>query len=152
MYRILHDSFEANPQNATIIVDKYGICCFMDEAQCVSIHPRPDYLTCKRMLQSVFLRISVWVLGISAFICNAIAHYVRTHRRQGNKVQTLLISHLALSDLLMGVNMLILASADAYYGEYFHPMLIYGGKDLPVKWQDFYQSFQAKDLCFYCLN
>ena len=119
MYNVALDSFKTNPPNATIIVDKYATCCFMDEAQCVSMKPHPEYLTCKRMLQDVFLRISVWVLGLSAFICNGIAYYVRSGKKQGNKVQTLLISHLALSDLLMGVNMLILASADVYYGEFF---------------------------------
>ena len=119
MYKVSLDSFKTNPPNANIIVDKYATCCFMDEAQCVSLKPRPEYLTCKRMLQDVILRISVWVLGLSAFICNGIAYYVRSGKKQGNKVQTLLISHLALSDLLMGVNMLILASADVYYGEFF---------------------------------
>ena len=33
-------------------------------------------------------------------------------KRKANKAQTLLISNLALSDLLMGVNMLILAATD----------------------------------------
>ena len=149
MYRILHDSFEANPQNATIIVDKFATCCFMDEAQCVSIHPRPDYLTCKRMLQDVFLRISVWVLGLSAFICNTIAHYVRTHKRQGNKVQTLLISHLALSDLLMGVNMLILASADAYYGEYFPSYAHVWRQGFACKLAGFLSIFSSKGSVFF---
>ena len=36
-----------------------------------------------------------------------------------NKVQAVLLSNLALSDLLMGIYMLIIASADVYYGEYF---------------------------------
>ena len=36
-----------------------------------------------------------------------------------NKVQGILLSNLALSDLLMGIYMIIIASADAYYGEYF---------------------------------
>ena len=117
--KVKYDSFK-NPQNAIVIVDKYATCCFMDDAQCASLNPRPEYLTCNRMLQNVFLRISVWIFGLSAFICNGIAYFIRTRKRQGsNKVQTLLISHLALSDLLMGVNMLILAVADAYYGGYF---------------------------------
>ena len=105
--------------NSTIIVDKYTTCCFMNEEKCVSETPRSEYLTCNRMLRDVVLRISVWVLGLSAFICNIIAYCVRSRKRQANKVQTLLISHLALSDLLMGINMLILAIADVYYGQYF---------------------------------
>ena len=119
MYNVRHSSFKTNPPNTTIIVDKYATCCFMDKTQCVSLQPRPEYLTCKKMLQDVLLRISVWVLGLSALICNGIAYYDRSNKRKADKVQTLLISNLALSDLLMGINMLILASADVYYGEYF---------------------------------
>ena len=118
MYKITPHSF-TSMTNSTILVDKYATCCFLNEEKCISIAPRPEYLTCKRMLRDVFLRISVWVLGLSAFICNVIAYCVRSRKRKANKVQTLLISHLALSDLLMGVNMLILAIADVYYGQYF---------------------------------
>ena len=118
MYKITPHSF-TSMTNSTILVDKYATCCFLNEEKCISIAPRPEYLTWKRMLRDVFLRISVWVLGLSAFICNVIAYCVRSRKRKANKVQTLLISHLALSDLLMGVNMLILAIADVYYGQYF---------------------------------
>ena len=118
MYKVTPHSF-ANLKNSTIIVDKYATCCLSNKEKCISMKPRPQYLTCKRMLRDIVLRISVWVLGLSAFICNIIAYCVRSRKRQANKVQTLLISHLALSDLLMGVNMLILAIADVYYGQYF---------------------------------
>ena len=134
-----YDSFKT-PQNAIFLVDKYATCCFMSETQCVSINSRPEYLTCNRMLRNVFLRISVWILGLSAFICNGIAFYTRISTRGGKrqvndsyKVQTLLISHLALSDLLMGINMLLLASADVYYGGYF-----------PSYAQEWRQSFACK--------
>ena len=119
LYKVTSHSF-INLTNSTIIVDKYATCCFLNEAKCISIKPRPEYLTCNRMLGDVVLRISVWVLGLSAFICNIIAFCVRSRKQQAKiKVQTLLISYLALSDLLMGVNMLILAIADVYYGQYF---------------------------------
>ena len=118
MHGVTSHSFKS-ARNASIIVDKYSTCCFINKGQCVSVEPRSEYLTCSRMLQNVFLRLSVWILGISAFVCNVIAYCVRYRRKQGNKVQTLLISHLALSDLLMGVNMLLLAVGDVYYGEYF---------------------------------
>ena len=135
MYEVTHDSFKT-PQNAIFLVDKYATCCFMSEAKCVSVNPRPEYLTCNRMLRDVFLRISVWVLGFFALISNGIAFYIRLGQRQVNdshKVQTLLISNLALSDLLMGVNMLLLASADVYYGGYF-----------PSYAQEWRQSFACK--------
>ena len=119
MYEVTPHSF-TSLTNSTIIVDKYATCCFLNEGKCVSMKPRTEYLTCSRMLQDVVLRISVWILGLSAFIFNIIAYCVRSRKQQAKiKVQTLLISHLALSDLLMGVNMIILAIADVYYGQYF---------------------------------
>ena len=101
MHDVTSHSFKGT-RNSTIIVDKYATCCFIHKDQCVSVEPRSEYLTCSRLLQNVFLRISVWLLGISAFICNIIAYCVRSRRKQGKKVQTLLISHLAISDLLHG--------------------------------------------------
>ena len=149
MYKVTYDSFKTNPQNATIIVDKYATCCFMNEAQCVSLKPRPEYLTCKRMLQDVFLRISVWVLGLSAFLCNGIAYYVRSKKRKANKVQTLFISNLALSDLLMGVNMLVLAAADVYYREYFPSYAREWRLGFTCKLAGFLSIFSSEGSVFY---
>ena len=149
MYKMSYDSFKTSPQNATIIVDKYATCCFIDKAQCVSITPRPEYLTCKRMLQDVFLRISLWILGLSAFICNGIAFYVRRHKQEADKVQSLLISHLALSDLLMGVNMLILASADVYYGEYFPSYAHVWRQGFACKLSGFLSIFSSEGSVFF---
>ena len=148
MSKVTYDSF-TEPQNAKIVVDKYATCCFMDEAQCVALKPRPEYLTCNRMLRDVFLRISVWILGISAFICNGIAFFVRSRKRQANKVQTLFITNLALSDLLMGVNMLILASADVYYGEYLPSQVHLWRHGFPCKLAGFLSIFSSEGSVFF---
>ena len=147
MHKVTSSSFKGT-RNSTIIVDKYATCCFIHKDQCISVEPRSEYLTCSRMLQNVFLRISVWILGISAFICNLIAYCARSHRKQGNKVQTLLISHLALSDLLMGVNMLLLAIGDVYYGEYFPSYSHSWRHGFVANLQGFYPSCRVKGLCF----
>ena len=121
--KMLHttaDSFNGS-QNLSILVDTFATCCFVhkNEPKCISQEPQPEYLTCKRMLQNVFLRISVFVLGLSAIVCNVFAIYARISNRQTNKVQTLLITQLSLSDLIMGISMLLLAFGDVYYAEYF---------------------------------
>ena len=148
MSKVTYDSF-TDPENAAIIVDKYATCCFMDVAQCVSVDPRPEYLTCNRMLRDVLLRISVWIFGLSAFICNGIAFFVRSRKRQANKVQDILISHLALSDLLMGVNMLILASADAYYGGYFPSHVDMWRQGFPCKLAGFLSILSSEGSVFF---
>ena len=80
---------------------------------------KPVYLTCKRMLDGSLLQVSMWTLGLFAIVCNGVAFCLRYSDTNSNKVQTLLILHLALSDFLMGVSMIILAAADAYYSDYF---------------------------------
>ena len=148
MYKVASHSF-SSLTNSTIIVDKYATCCFMTEEKCIAMKPRTEYLTCNRMLRDVVLRISVWVLGLSAFICNIIAYCVRSRKRQANKVQTLLISHLALSDLLMGVNMLILAIADVYYGQYFPSYAHTWRQGVACKLSGFLSIFSSEGSVFF---
>ena len=84
---------------------------------CVSKNPKPAYLTCKRMLPEMMLRVSMWCLGVSAVLFNSFAFYTR---RKGDVfVQNILISHLAMSDFLMGINMIFLAASDVYFGDFF---------------------------------
>ncbi|XP_072051453.1 uncharacterized protein [Amphiura filiformis] len=120
LYKITRKSFEIlNISTAVVLVDKYSSCCFIADAKCISQEPRPEYLTCNRMLPYVPTTVFMWFIGLFALICNGIACYFRSQKRQANKVQTLFILNLSLSDLLMGINMLILVIADAYYEEFF---------------------------------
>ncbi|XP_072043382.1 uncharacterized protein [Amphiura filiformis] len=115
MLKITHQSLNNFSNSTVILVDQYSPCCFLEDAQCISQEPRPEYLTCNRMLPDVSIRVSIWIIGLFALTCNGIAYYLRSHKKQANKVQSLLISQLSLSDFLMGINMLILAIADLYY-------------------------------------
>ena len=71
------------------------------------------------MLDKFLLRMSMWVLGLSALLFNLLVFCFRCVEKDGGKVQKFLISNLSLSDLLMGVSMVLLAGADAYFGVYF---------------------------------
>ncbi|XP_072023460.1 uncharacterized protein [Amphiura filiformis] len=116
LFLVQTDSF-LGVETTNVLVDEFATCCFMNEHSCVSKNPRPAYLTCKRMLPEVTLRISMWCLGISAVLFNGFAFYTR---RKGDMfVQNILISHLAISDFLMGINMIFLAAADFYFGDFF---------------------------------
>ena len=65
----------------------------------------------------------MWILGVSAVFGNLLVIVFRIRENPPNDSldkQRLLIASLAVSDFLMGVYMLIIASADIYYGdEYF---------------------------------
>ena len=117
--RFVREDFFERLKESTILVDESSTCCFTANANCISESPRLVYLTCKRMLDGSLLQISMWTLGFFAIICNAVVFVLRCLETRSIRVQTLLILSLALSDFLMGVNMIILAAADAYYQDYF---------------------------------
>ena len=104
----------------TFIVDHYSACCFMaGKVTCISVNFRSDYLTCKRMLRSVMLRLTMWLVGLVAVTFNVGVIFSRLFIGMKNTLQSVLILNLALSDLLMGIDMLILSSADFYYHNLF---------------------------------
>ncbi len=70
-------------------------------------------------MQNPFLRICMWALGVSAVVGNFFVVVWRLREKPektGQYVQSFLVMNLAMSDCLMGIYMLILASVDLYYG------------------------------------
>ena len=84
--------------------------------------PEPDqFSSCEDLIRIPTLRIFMWILGISALLGNT---YVIIRRllpeskgriQQVTKVQNIMVGHLAVADSLMGVYMMIIASADVFY-------------------------------------
>ena len=76
-------------------------------------------------MQNNVLRVCMWILGFSALVGNLAAILWRLNEKPAKRsvthsVQNFMIGNLAVSDFLMGLYMVILASVDAYYGkEYF---------------------------------
>ena len=73
-------------------------------------------------MQKTILRASMWILGISALIGNAYVIVVRAKEKTSSPTQAkqaFLVGNLAVSDCLMGVYMVILASVDLYYGDQY---------------------------------
>ena len=74
-------------------------------------------------MQNLVLRVSMWILGISALLGNGMVMVLRVREKTKSPIQakqSFLVTNLAASDCLMGLYMLVLASADIYYGdEYF---------------------------------
>ena len=102
------------------LVDHYSACCFMGgNVTCVSLNVRSDYLTCKRMLPSIMLRLTMWLIGLAAVIFNFSVICSRLFLGMKNTLQSVLVLNLAISDFLMGIDMLILSSTDFYYHDFF---------------------------------
>ena len=61
----------------------------------------------------------MWLIGLNAIGGNIFVLSRRQKTTSKNKIQTFLLRNLAMADLLIGVYMLLIASADIYFGEYF---------------------------------
>ncbi|XP_072016937.1 follicle-stimulating hormone receptor-like [Amphiura filiformis] len=111
-----------------LYADDRFLCCFFGDTldKCVILEQQPPLFMCGSLMQNVFLRVFMWILGISAIIGNLFVVAVRVRERPTTKnarsiivqaKQSFLIGNLAVSDCLMGIYMLILAFVDLYYGE-----------------------------------
>ncbi|XP_072039712.1 G-protein coupled receptor GRL101-like [Amphiura filiformis] len=70
------------------------------------------------------LRVLMWILGLSALVGNIFVIVWRfraqhSTQKKKNKVESILVSNLAIADCLMGIYMLVIASADLYYRDVY---------------------------------
>ena len=103
--------------------DHYLFCCLVRELNTVrTCLPEPDeFSSCEDLIRNRPLRVSMWILGLSALLGNLFVIFwrVRPQQGKGNKssvsIQSILVLNLAIADGLMGVYMLTIASADMFY-------------------------------------
>ena len=116
LYSLKTESFSWFNKSTVVMVDNEAACCFLPTVNCSATIPRSQFLTCGRLLPNQIQRVSMWILGLFALLSNLGALFYK-YRNKGkeNKVQLLLISNLAISDMIMGVYMIIISSADLYY-------------------------------------
>ena len=118
--RIKKDSFERLSKGVVIYVDEYATCCFIETANCSFKAGHSSFITCDRLLPYFILQIVVWIVSIGTIIGNIYVLFTRYKQKNDRAyVQMLLITNLSLSDLLMGVYLLILLSVDLYYKDFF---------------------------------
>ena len=122
-------------------VDDYRLCCeFISSLrsfninQCQTIELQPPLSLCGSLMQNNFLRVSMWILGLSALIGNAVVIIKRSmdtedHAKSGNHskkvIHSIMVLNLAISDFMMGVYMLIIAGADLHFGEKYSQVASY---------------------------
>ncbi|XP_072023507.1 uncharacterized protein [Amphiura filiformis] len=116
-------------QNKSYIrVDNPSTCCFLEtlsQSQCVPRNKKSPYLTCKQLLPSTAVKCCTWIFGFCALFANIVVFiwgcekimFKSVHEKQVKQV--VFITNLALADLLMGVYLIVIASVDQYYSEYF---------------------------------
>ena len=82
--------------------------------------PKDEFSSCSDLMKNKGVQVCVWILGLSALVGNLFAIVMRVIIKEDNKVHSFLLTNLAISDLLMGVYLLIIAIKDVQWqGEYF---------------------------------
>lgn len=115
------EAFSNLPDSVILYVNQHEICeCYVPgNVTCSASFDRSPYLLCDRLLSDRVLVVMIWLIGINALCGNLFVLCWRKTKKDKNKVQSLLLRNLAMSDLLMGVYMIIVAIADIYFGHEF---------------------------------
>ena len=121
LVNVKNESFLGIPKTVEFYVSQPEICmCFIPtDVNCTAAQPRSPYMTCTRLLSDRVLVAFMWIIGLNAIGGNLFVMGWRTKYFQNNRLQSLLLTNLAVSDLLMGLYMMIVACADIYFGEDF---------------------------------
>ena len=119
---ISHGSFSSLSKNLEIFVNQTEICeCYMQSLiKCSSSSQyRSPYLTCGRLLPDRVLVVLMWIIGFIALFGNLFVLIWRRQESSASKVSRLLVNNLAAANFLMGIYVIIIDSADVYYGKYY---------------------------------
>ena len=116
------DLFTGIESVSLLVTDALKFCCikpyFLTEENCL---PHVDRVSsCDDLLKNEILRPFAWTIGLTSIICNICAFVFRIHDKERMKLgYGIFVSNLAVSDFLMGVYIVIVASADVHYrGDY----------------------------------
>ncbi|XP_030850188.1 G-protein coupled receptor GRL101-like [Strongylocentrotus purpuratus] len=113
------DMFHGLENLQKIHADRYVFCCLAGLVDSVGCNaPRDQFSSCEELMASGVLRIFIWILGGSAFIGNGFVFAYRVFKQKKDRktiVQSSFITNLAVSDFMMGLYMITIASADIYY-------------------------------------
>ncbi|XP_045618934.1 relaxin receptor 1 [Procambarus clarkii] len=97
-----------------IYFDEFRLCSLALHVRVCE--PKGDGISSvEHLLDSLVLRVSVWVMGVLACAGNLLVLIGRLVVKETNKVHSFYIKNLSLSDLLMGVYLFIIASYDAFF-------------------------------------
>jgi nitrate reductase gamma subunit len=97
--------------------DKYKFCCFAESVDPDKCYPQADeFSSCANLMRTTVLRFFMWILGGLALVGNSMVIIVRaSFKSLFTSSNATLASSLALSDLLMGIYMFIIATADVIF-------------------------------------
>ncbi len=120
LLEVTKHSFVGMSSELHMFVSQHEVCdCYVPVGvNCSASSYRSPFLTCNRLLSDRVLVAMMWLIGLNALIGNGFVLYYNDKYNK-NRIQTFLCKNLAMSDLIMGVYMLVIAIADIYYGDGF---------------------------------
>ena len=103
----------------TIVTDEYKFCCIrpslIPEDRCFP--HKDEFSSCSDLMENVALRSLIWVIGLFALLGN-VSTFIYRITKDRSKLKLgygIFVTNLAASDFMMGVYLIIIAGADAYY-------------------------------------
>ncbi|RWS28770.1 G-protein coupled receptor GRL101-like protein, partial [Leptotrombidium deliense] len=115
------ESFKQLYNLQNLLTDSFKFCCLVSSTvpKDVCWPPADQISDCEDLLSSPVQRCFLWILGMTAIICNSFVIVWRCARMVSdatlNRVSSRLILSLGCSDLLMGIYLIIIACVDANY-------------------------------------
>ncbi|KAL9987313.1 hypothetical protein ACROYT_G001597 [Oculina patagonica] len=121
---ITQDVFKVLTNLKELKIDNFLLCCYAEKAienlECEAVGDLNKFSSCEDMMKYPAIRTCLWLLGILALCGNLAVLIWRAVVPDNNRVQSILLSNLAMADFLMGVYMVVLAVLDTIWkGEYF---------------------------------
>ncbi|XP_069133124.1 G-protein coupled receptor GRL101-like [Argopecten irradians] len=104
---------------SVLYVDSYTLCCAkpasVTDQNCFA--PRDSISSCTDLIRVSFLRVALWVIGLCAVLGNifVLVYRLKYDRINLTKSYSIFVISLSLSDILMGIYMVIIGVADAVY-------------------------------------
>ena len=110
------DSSLSKLQIKLIMADERTSCCFSPKARCIA--PEEVFSSCSDLIRGIILKVVVWLLAVVTIFGNIFVITWRLKYPSDDK-QAFLILNLSISDLLMGIYLIIIAVNDIrYMGHY----------------------------------
>ncbi|OWF45852.1 G-protein coupled receptor GRL101 [Mizuhopecten yessoensis] len=102
-----------------LYADSYKMCCIKPQSvldeNCFA--PKDLISSCSNLIASDFLRVFLWIIGLSAVVGNIFVIIYRVVIDNGilKKSHSIFVINLSISDFLMGIYMIIIASVDTHF-------------------------------------
>ncbi|GFO48935.1 relaxin receptor-like protein [Plakobranchus ocellatus] len=119
------DAFGSMVINTALYGEDFRLCCPQLRGSNFPAHvchaPADPLSSCSNLVQNPLLRILVWIMGVASVVANLGVIGTRVAAGKGTMQMpyTQFVTHLGVSDLLMGIYLLIIASKDVQFSGNF---------------------------------